>query len=450
MPKQSCYQACTFHLKSLLLGRGDPGLDSVDEAILRELKANSRLSMRRLSELVHMTPPAVAERVRRLEDRGIIAGYTIQVDRTRVAPVVTAYVDVLMKSNEQPDSWRFSAHAPRSGSAPAEPGALVDGTGGLGMDAILRDAYSLPGGTLIPIALGMVNANMRVAAGGAAYVLKRIDRTVMTPAQVQEVCDIQSRLQAAGLPVPGIIRNASGDAVTLTADASYVLYPWVAGRHYRRGEIPARAAYAMGQALGEVQHALAGMLPSVPYSPPDPAVAATQLRQLLLLAEQGPDPIDTIACDVLRHKRSTVASLAHLAPSLSALPAQWVHGDYQETNVLFDDDDQVTAVLDWDNLRLRPRGYEFMRAFAYCFRQGAPECEPFFKGYAAVLRPEPDEVSLYPALWCYVSATRTWPINQRYMEPELYQSRWDHFITPPSDWWLREMADLAARFRAWL
>jgi DNA-binding Lrp family transcriptional regulator len=100
MQKQSCYQAWTFHLKSLLPGRGDPGLDSVDEAILRQLKANSRLSMRRLAELVHMTPPAVAERVRRLEDRGIITGYTIQIDRTRVAPVVTAYVDVLMKSNE--------------------------------------------------------------------------------------------------------------------------------------------------------------------------------------------------------------------------------------------------------------------------------------------------------------------------------------------------------------
>lgn len=75
-------------------------LDHVDEAIIRHLKANSRLSMRRLAELVYMTPPAVAERVRRLEEKGIIAGYTLRVDRSKVAPIVTAYVDVLMKSNE--------------------------------------------------------------------------------------------------------------------------------------------------------------------------------------------------------------------------------------------------------------------------------------------------------------------------------------------------------------
>jgi Ser/Thr protein kinase RdoA (MazF antagonist) len=271
-----------------------------------------------------------------------------------------------------------------------------------------------------------------------------------TPDDVQYVCDVQSRLQEAGLPVPGIIRNAAGQAVTRTQEASYVLYPWVAGRHHQRGEIPARAAYAMGRALGQLQQALAGMLPSAAYVAADPAAKAAELQQLLSLAEQGREPVDAIACDLLRYKLSAVARLAHLTPSFAALTAQWVHGDYQETNVLFDDEDRVTAVLDWDNLRLRPRGHEFMRAFAYCFQPGAPECEAFFRGYAGIVRPDPDEVSLYPLLWAYVSATGDWPMNQRYRRPELYQSRWDRFIMPPSDWWERELGNLAARFRSWL
>lgn len=87
-------------------------MDHVDEAILRHLRANSRLSMRRLAELVYMTPPAVAERVRRLEEKGIIAGYTLRVDRSKVSPVVAAYVDVLMKSSNHTQFLSFLRDRP--------------------------------------------------------------------------------------------------------------------------------------------------------------------------------------------------------------------------------------------------------------------------------------------------------------------------------------------------
>ena len=82
-------------------------MDAVDQAILHHLQANGRLSMRRLAELVHLTPPAVTERVHRLEERGIIAGYTVRVDRSKVAPVLTAYVEVLMKSNDHARFLQF-------------------------------------------------------------------------------------------------------------------------------------------------------------------------------------------------------------------------------------------------------------------------------------------------------------------------------------------------------
>lgn len=74
-------------------------MDTIDTAIVQALRENSRLSMRKLATLVHMTAPAVAERVRHLEEQGIIVGYTIRVDQQKIAPKMLAYVDVIMHSN---------------------------------------------------------------------------------------------------------------------------------------------------------------------------------------------------------------------------------------------------------------------------------------------------------------------------------------------------------------
>src|SRR3954451_5659206 len=56
-------------------------IDAIDERILAELQANGRLTMKALAERVGLSSPAMIERVRRLEDRGVIVGY-----RAIVAP----------------------------------------------------------------------------------------------------------------------------------------------------------------------------------------------------------------------------------------------------------------------------------------------------------------------------------------------------------------------------
>ena len=45
-------------------------MDAMDWALLRELQDDARLSYSELSRRVHLSPPAVAERVRRLEETG--------------------------------------------------------------------------------------------------------------------------------------------------------------------------------------------------------------------------------------------------------------------------------------------------------------------------------------------------------------------------------------------
>lgn len=67
-------------------------MDHVDWRILAELQGDGRLSYNELSRRVRLSPPAVAERVRRLEESGVITGYHAHVDPTAAGLPVTALV----------------------------------------------------------------------------------------------------------------------------------------------------------------------------------------------------------------------------------------------------------------------------------------------------------------------------------------------------------------------
>ena len=67
-------------------------MDDMDWALLRELQLDARLSFSELSRRVHLSSPAVAERVRRLEESGVITGYHARVDLTRTGWSVLAMI----------------------------------------------------------------------------------------------------------------------------------------------------------------------------------------------------------------------------------------------------------------------------------------------------------------------------------------------------------------------
>ena len=79
------------------LSVGKSRVDEMDWALLRELQDDARLSFSELSRRVHLSPPAVAERVRRLEESGVIIGYRAHVDLTRAGVGGRADPDVLLR-----------------------------------------------------------------------------------------------------------------------------------------------------------------------------------------------------------------------------------------------------------------------------------------------------------------------------------------------------------------
>src|SRR2546427_7336414 len=68
--------------------------DSYDGRILAELQQDARISMAELGRRVHLSQPAVTERVRKLELNGVIKGYRAEVDLTRLGYGIRAIIRV--------------------------------------------------------------------------------------------------------------------------------------------------------------------------------------------------------------------------------------------------------------------------------------------------------------------------------------------------------------------
>ena len=75
-------------------------LDATNLRILEELQADARLTMAELGRRVSLSPPAVAERVQRLERAGVITGYHAAVDPKAVGYPIAAVVRVRPASRQ--------------------------------------------------------------------------------------------------------------------------------------------------------------------------------------------------------------------------------------------------------------------------------------------------------------------------------------------------------------
>jgi len=74
-------------------------LDTIGWKLLKELQEDARLSYAELGRRVGLTTPAVVERMRRLEETGIIAGYRAEIDTKKVGLSITAFIRMSVSGN---------------------------------------------------------------------------------------------------------------------------------------------------------------------------------------------------------------------------------------------------------------------------------------------------------------------------------------------------------------
>src|SRR5512140_3151414 len=72
-------------------------MDAIDRRLIIRLQHAGRETWAKLGETLGLTGPAVAERVRRLQQRGILKGFAAHVNPDAVGVMVTAFVGVSLE-----------------------------------------------------------------------------------------------------------------------------------------------------------------------------------------------------------------------------------------------------------------------------------------------------------------------------------------------------------------
>lgn len=87
-------------------------LDDTDRIIIAALATNGRMTVRDLASRIALSSPSVAERIRKLEDSGAIATYTITVDPEAFGLHIAAYLWIRPMTGELQNVLQLLANTP--------------------------------------------------------------------------------------------------------------------------------------------------------------------------------------------------------------------------------------------------------------------------------------------------------------------------------------------------
>jgi len=91
----------------------DPAIDKTDRRILEQLQRDGRLTNLELAEKIGLSPSPCLRRLRRLEEQGVIEGYSVRLNRKKVGLGLTAFVTLKLEryTGADPQMYRdaFSA-----------------------------------------------------------------------------------------------------------------------------------------------------------------------------------------------------------------------------------------------------------------------------------------------------------------------------------------------------
>jgi Lrp/AsnC family leucine-responsive transcriptional regulator len=84
-----------------------PQLDKIDLSILKMLQMNARATVKEIAEKVHLSTTPVHERIKRLEQTGVIKQYATLVDHTKVKKGLMVICYVSLKEHSKNAGMKF-------------------------------------------------------------------------------------------------------------------------------------------------------------------------------------------------------------------------------------------------------------------------------------------------------------------------------------------------------
>jgi 4-aminobutyrate aminotransferase-like enzyme/Ser/Thr protein kinase RdoA (MazF antagonist) len=261
--------------------------------------------------------------------------------------------------------------------------------------AAAADRFGLVPAEIVPLP-GELTRNARVTGAAGKAVVLKVHPEHETPDVDLEVAalDALARGPAAAM-VPRVVRTPAGEHRVEVGDRIARALTWLPGTVWAdAGPATPERLNSLGAAVARVDAALAGF---------DHPHLGRPLRWNLVTAADQRELLPHVADPERAGEAAAVLDLfaERVAPALAALPAQAVHNDANDRNVLVDGD-RVTGLLDFGDLCRAPRICGLAVAAAYALPvQGAADPRALshvVAGYHAVAPLRPAELALLPDL----------------------------------------------------
>ena len=88
-------------------------MDTTDLKIINHLKSHGRAPIKEISSVVNLSSPAVTERMKRLEETGVIKGYQAEIDYTKLGKAIQAFVAVDVEPKKYENFCAFCKSSPQ-------------------------------------------------------------------------------------------------------------------------------------------------------------------------------------------------------------------------------------------------------------------------------------------------------------------------------------------------
>lgn len=72
-------------------------VDKLNWVILETLQEHARISLTEISKKISLSPPSVAERIQKMEDAGIISGYTAQLNMENIGYALGVFISIKIR-----------------------------------------------------------------------------------------------------------------------------------------------------------------------------------------------------------------------------------------------------------------------------------------------------------------------------------------------------------------
>ena len=191
------------------------------------------------------------------------------------------------------------------------------------------------------------------------------------------------------IPTPPPLPTPQGDTIVTYKDQIFTLFPFVNGHQVSRDNLQPAHIAAMGSFLAQIHTILADYPTSNvskrnfeidPHADREQALADIDRLIKKISAIPSPDHTDQHALDRLTARKKWLQTLTD--PKKSApltLPFQVIHGDYQETNVFFQNN-HVSSIIDW-SAYAAPTTWEIARTLHLVFNFRPTPSITFLKTY---------------------------------------------------------------------